>query len=116
MHPGTSATENLLPKTSTPDGTDSEGGKMQGHEIRKVSSAGRFKIFTKSNDIAATTTKNRAETASPDTSLTPETPPAPEPIGKSVHFSVTEEDDDENYYTIGSTNMDSTLMNAKSWR
>uniref|UniRef100_A0AC34GU39 Amino acid permease N-terminal domain-containing protein n=1 Tax=Panagrolaimus sp. ES5 TaxID=591445 RepID=A0AC34GU39_9BILA len=117
MHPGTSATETLLPKTSTPDGTDSESGKMQGHEIRKVSSAGRFKIFTKSNDIAATTTKNRAETASPDTSLTPETPPAAEPIGKSVHFSVTEkDDDDENYDTIGSTNMDSTLMNAKSWR
>uniref|UniRef100_A0A914XWZ2 Amino acid permease N-terminal domain-containing protein n=1 Tax=Panagrolaimus superbus TaxID=310955 RepID=A0A914XWZ2_9BILA len=113
MHPGTSATEILLPQISTPDGIEGEG-KIQGHEIRKVSSAGRFKIFKKSNDIAATT-RDRAETAPPNSSSPPSTPSPPEPFGKSVHFSVTEKDDAD-YDTICSANMDSTLMNAKSWR
>uniref|UniRef100_A0A914PCB4 Uncharacterized protein n=1 Tax=Panagrolaimus davidi TaxID=227884 RepID=A0A914PCB4_9BILA len=123
MHPGTSATESLLPESSTSESINDASNKslngLQGHEIRKVSSAGRFKIFTNKSENNETTKKERAETAPPEAtavSKDPESPLiSPEPIGKSVHFSVTEKDD-ENYDTITSANMDSTYMNAKSWR
>lgn len=84
--------------------------------MRKVSSAGRFKIFTKTEND---TTRSRAETAPPEASSPlMEEPPSllQDAGGKFVHFSVDEKGDDEHYDTIGSMNMDSTLMNAKSWR
>uniref|UniRef100_A0A7E4VQV4 AA_permease domain-containing protein n=1 Tax=Panagrellus redivivus TaxID=6233 RepID=A0A7E4VQV4_PANRE len=79
----------------------------EGEPMPKVSSAGRFKIFSNLGG------KTRADTAPPDAGAAA-TPP------RCVHFDVGEhpepENDDESVCSGGTHDMDSTLANAKSWR
>ncbi|KAE9548555.1 hypothetical protein FO519_008237 [Halicephalobus sp. NKZ332] len=98
-------TTNLLDQNPQEDSSKNNLNADSGEPLRKVSSAGRFKIFTNPTSIQ----KDRAETAPPESTENGVN-------GIHVHFAVGEKNASNTDDTVGSENMDSTLANTKSWR
>ena len=103
------AVTNLLEQNASEDNLKNNLNVDSGESLRKVSSAGRFKIITNPETVQ----KSRAETAPPESG---EAESNKNENGAHVHFSVGEKNAPHDDDAVGSENMDSTLVNTKSWR